>query len=113
MTLKTNLEINNAIAKITLAGELDANTAPLFKEQVEKALTENIQSLVLLMQDLDYMASAGLRVLIFAKQKLGAAVDIYVIKPQTMVKETIENTGFHHSVIITDYYKPQLNTKLQ
>ena len=102
MTLKTNLEINNAIAKITLAGELDASTAPLFKEQVEKALTENIQSLVLLMQDLDYMASAGLRVLIFAKQKLGTEVDIYLIAPQAMVRETIENTGFHHSVVIAD-----------
>ena len=112
MTFQANLEINNAIAKITLAGELDANTAPLFKEQVEKALTENIQSLVLLMQELDYMASAGLRVLIFAKQKLGTAVDIYVIKPQAMVRETIENTGFHHSVVITDEYQSQLNPKL-
>ena len=105
MTFEANLEINNAIAKITLAGELDANTAPLFKEQVEKALKENIHSLVLFMQDLDYMASAGLRVLIFAKQKLGSAVDIYVIQPQEMVKDTIENTGFHHSVVISDEYQ--------
>ena len=102
MTFEANLEINNAIAKITLTGELDANTAPLFKQQVEKALTENIQSLVLLMQDLEYMASAGLRVLIFAKQKLGAAVEIYLIEPQAMVRDTIEKTGFHHSVIISD-----------
>jgi anti-anti-sigma regulatory factor len=41
-------------------------------------------------------------VLIFAKQKLGATVDIYLIKPQAMVRETIENTGFHHSVAIVD-----------
>ncbi|HHP7230837.1 MAG TPA: anti-sigma factor antagonist [Xenococcaceae cyanobacterium] len=102
MTFKANLEINNAIAKIILAGELDANTAPLFKEQVEEALKENIQCLILQMQDLEYMASAGLRVLIFAKQKLGATVDIYLIKPQAMVRETIENTGFHHSVAIVD-----------
>ena len=111
MTFKANLEINNAIAEITLAGELDANTASLFKEQVEIALKENIQSLVLLMQDLDYIASAGLRVLIFAKQKLGTGVDIYLIKPQIMVRETIENTGFHHSVVISDEYQSQLNTK--
>ena len=105
MTFKANLEINNAIAEITLAGELDASTAPLFKEQVEKALKQNIQRLILVMQDLEYMASAGLRVLIFAKQKLGAAVDIYLIKPQKMVRETIENTGFHHSVVIWDEYQ--------
>lgn len=104
MTFAANLEINNAIAEITLTGELDAKTAPLFKQQVEKALTENIQRLVLLMHDLEYMASAGLRVLIFAKQKLGAAVEIYLIQPQAMVRDTIEKTGFHHSVIIADRY---------
>ena len=105
MTFKANLEIINETAKITLAGELDANTAPLFKEQIEEALKENIKCLVLLMQDLEYMASSGLRVLIFAKQKLGATVDIYLIKPQEMVRETIENTGFHHSVVINDEYQ--------
>ena len=105
MTFKANLEIHNEIAKITLTGELDANTAPLFKEQVERALTENIQHLVLLMTDLEYMASAGLRVLIFAKQKLGTTVDIYLIKPQAMVRDTIEKTGFHHSVVICDEYQ--------
>ena len=104
MTFEADLEINNEVAQITLTGELDANTASLFKQQVEKALTENIQRLVLLMQDLEYMASAGLRVLIFAKQKLGAAVEIYLIKPQAMVRDTIEKTGFHHSVIIADSY---------
>ena len=106
MTFEADLEINNEIAQITLTGELDANTAPLFKQQIELALTENIQSLVLLMHDLEYMASAGLRVLIFAKQKLGAAVEIYLIKPQAMVRDTIEKTGFHHSVIISDKYQP-------
>ena len=106
MTFEADLKINNEIAQITLTGELDASTAPLFKQQVELALTENIQSLVLLMDDLEYMASAGLRVLIFAKQKLGAAVEIYLIKPQAMVRDTIEKTGFHHSVIISDKYQP-------
>ena len=100
MTFNANLEIKNAIAEIALSGELDANTAPTFKEKVEKALTADIQRLVLIMEDLEYMSSAGLRVLIFAKQKLGTAVDIYLVKPQAMVQDTIEKTGFHHSIVI-------------
>ena len=99
-----DLEIENSIAKITLAGELDASTAPIFKEKVEAAAQENVKSLVLFMQDLSYMASAGLRVLIFAKQKMGAAVDTYLVGVQETVLDTIEKTGFHQSVILLDEY---------
>ena len=48
------------------------------------------------------MSSAGLRVLIFSKQKMGADVQIYVVRPQEMVLDTLEKTGFHHSVTIVD-----------
>ncbi len=97
-------EINDDIAKITLSGELDASTAPIFKEEVESIAGQDISKLVLLTEDLEYMSSAGLRVLIFSKQKMGADVDIYVVSPQEMVLDTLEKTGFHHSVTIVDEY---------
>ncbi len=97
-------EINDNIAKITLSGELDASTAPIFKEEVESIAGQDISKLVLLTEDLEYMSSAGLRVLIFSKQKMGADVQIYVVSPQEMVLDTLEKTGFHHSVTIVDEY---------
>ncbi len=97
-------EINDDIAKITLSGELDASTAPIFKEEVESIAGQDISKLVLLTEDLEYMSSAGLRVLIFSKQKMGADVQIYVVSPQEMVLDTLEKTGFHHSVTIVDEY---------
>lgn len=108
MTFNATLEATNGICKITLSGELDATTAPLFKEKVEEATRQDIKRLVLLIHDLDYMASAGLRVLIFAKQKMGANVDIYVVGAQEMVLDTIEKTGFHHSVVLLDEYESTL-----
>ena len=104
MTFTAISEINDDVAKITLSGELDASTAPVFKEEVESIAGQDISKLVLLTKDLEYMSSAGLRVLIFSKQKMGADVQIYVVSPQEMVLDTLEKTGFHHSVTIVDEY---------
>lgn len=104
MTFAAISEINDDIAKITLSGELDASTAPIFKQEVESIAGQDISKLVLLTEDLEYMSSAGLRVLIFSKQKMGADVQIYVVGPQEMVLDTLEKTGFHHSVTIVDEY---------
>ena len=82
MEFNAILETTKNTAKIILSGELKASTAPTFKTEVEKAAATNPLRLVLVMKDLSYMASAGLRMLIFAKQKMGANVDIYIIAPK-------------------------------
>jgi anti-anti-sigma factor len=105
MAFEAILELKDDIAQITLSGELDASTAPIFKEKVEAIPAADITKLILLVKDLEYMSSAGLRVLIFSKQKMGSHVDIYVVSPQEMVMDTLEKTGFHHSVHIVDEYE--------
>lgn len=104
MAFNATLETTGIIGKITLSGELDASTAPIFKTEVEKAAGAGVKRLVLLMNDLEYMASAGLRVLIFTKQKMGADADIYVVGAQEMVADTLEKTGYTQSVIMMDEY---------
>ena len=105
MAFNVILEMTDTgLAKITLAGELDASVASAFKTEIERAAAQGAKRLVLLLPELDYMASAGLRALVFARQKMGSDVDIYLIAPQESVLETIEMTGFHHSVIILDSY---------
>lgn len=111
MALNIILEIADGIATISLDGELDASTAKLFQEKIQASASPDVKKLVLKMEGLSYMASAGLRVLIFAKQKMGADVNIYVVAPQEMVKETIEKTGFHHSVIMLNSYDLEEITK--
>ncbi len=100
----TSTMLKDGTAELTLAGELDASVANEFKAAVEQAAAEKAKKLVLNMKDLEFMSSAGLRVLVFAKQKMGAGVDIYVIAPQEAVRGTIEMTGFHYSVIMQDEY---------
>jgi anti-anti-sigma factor len=102
MTFNASLEITNDTAKIVLSGELDATAAPAFKQKVEEAAAQPLKCLILLAKDLEYIASAGLRVLIFAKQKMGTAVDIYLVGANEMAIDTIEKAGFHHSLIVRD-----------
>ena len=104
MAFNSVFEIVNGVAKITLTGELDAAAAPSFRIDVEKAAAAKVKAVALLMKDLEYMASAGLRALVFAKQKMGTQVEIYMIGLQETVMETITMTGFQNSVTFLDEY---------
>ena len=104
MAFQALVEIVNSVAKITLSGELDAAVAPDFKKAVEEAAGGKPKRLALIMHDLSYIASAGIRVFIFAKQKMGADTDIFVIGAQEQVRETLEMTGMTYSIQLMDAY---------
>jgi len=105
MAFTCSLLVEDRIAKITLTGELDAASAGGFRDRIAEAASQNPRALVLMMEGLEYMASAGLRTLIFAKQKMGTGVDIYVIGAQESITETLEQTGFQNSVISLATYE--------
>ena len=66
MAFTADLEIiKDSFVKITLSGELDGATAADFQTKVEEAAAKKPTKLFLMMQDLEFMASAGLRVLIY------------------------------------------------
>ncbi len=104
MAFTVSTEVRDGIALITLEGELDAVAAGEFRNAVEQVAQEDPRRLVLLLDELTFMASAGLRVLVFTKQKMGSDVDLYVVGAHDAVLETITMTGFHHSVIMLDEY---------
>jgi anti-anti-sigma factor len=88
-------------ARIALAGELDGSSAPALRETVERVLAGKPAQLVLQVEKLSFMASAGLRILIFAKQKQ-PSLRIYIVKPPPAIVDTLHKTGFYDSVYVTD-----------
>jgi len=102
MPFSIESELAGQVARLTLRGELDAAAAPVFKSEIEGLAVASPRHLVLFTSDLTFMASAGLRVLIFAKQKLGSEVSIYLVSPRAPVVDTLQKTGFFRSVYIVD-----------
>lgn len=84
-------------SEITLlpAGRLDTTTAPQLEEQIN-AVTENAERLILDFQELEYLSSAGLRVLlaahkVFMKRGSGEMIIRHV---NETIQEVFEVTGF-------------------
>ena len=60
-------EIFEKYIAFTLCGSLDSSTAPQFNEEVRQVILQNPQTLVLYVDELNFMSSAGLRVLDFGQ----------------------------------------------
>jgi anti-anti-sigma factor len=104
MSLTVTLTVDGSTALLTLAGELDAVTAPAFFERITDAAERGPRRLVVDMGQLSYLSSAGLRGLVFARQKMGEAVEMILAGAREGVLETIRLTGFDRSVVLVDAY---------
>ncbi len=104
MSLNVNSTSTGKATIVTIVGEVDSSTAQIFMQEIEKAVSTTVNKLVIDMKDLAFMSSAGLRVLIFAKQRLGENVPIYLVKPQEPILDVLDKTGFSHSVNVIDEF---------
>lgn len=76
-----------------LGGRLDTTTAP----ELEKAFEENMdvsKDLILDMKELEYISSAGLRVLLTAQKKMNQSGKMKLTGVSDEVMEVFEITGF-------------------
>ena len=78
---------------IALSGRLDTETAPRLDEVIDAEL-EGIESLVIDFTDLEYVSSAGLRVLLKAQKRMNAQGSMVVTKVCPEIMEVFEITGF-------------------
>ncbi len=88
-----NIEMQDGVARITLSGQLDAARAPALQEALKELIGQPVEKIVFLAKELDYIASAGLRVIIFAKQRIGAGAQVYLVGAQPAVLDVIKMSG--------------------
>ena len=79
---------------VKLDGRLDTNTAPVFQREVEPLL-ESLSKLTLDFEKVDYVSSAGLRVLLAFEQELdGNRKTMELCHVNDMIRDVFEVTGF-------------------
>lgn len=102
MPLSVSLSVDGDVAVIELSGELDARTAPDFHQTIEKAAAHGTTVVEIRMHRLGYMASAGLRSLVFAQQKVSDDVSIRVVGASEPVARTIRTAGLDRTITLAD-----------
>ena len=91
--MKITKTMNGTTLNIALEGRLDTTTAP----ELEQALKESLDSATALTLDfsaLDYISSAGLRVLLSAHKTMSKKGGMVVKNVNEIVSEVFDVTGF-------------------
>ena len=79
-----------------LHGRLDSNTAMGFEQKLFECMENGTQRMILDFQELDYISSAGLRVILKATKNLKSGEGKLVLcAMQDYVKEVFEISGFY------------------
>lgn len=91
MQIKKSLE--NGKVVLGISGRLDTTTAPELEKEMENLLSE-VKELVFDMSELEYISSAGLRVLLKAQKIMNAQGSMKVTNINESIMEVFEITGF-------------------
>lgn len=89
MTIDKNL--NGSKLTIAVGGRLDTTTSPQLEAQLD---LNGITDLTFDMKELDYVSSAGLRLLLKAQKQMNTQGDMRLVNVNDIVMEVFEVTGF-------------------
>lgn len=84
---------NEKSLTIAVEGRLDTMTAPELEEVLKNSL-EGVEALTFDLEKLDYISSAGLRVLLSAQKTMNKQGTMKVLHANEIVMEIFEVTGF-------------------
>ena len=85
--------LNGESAKIAVAGRLDTQTAPLLEKELDDGIS-SLKELIFDMSSLEYISSAGLRVILKAQKIMNAQGSMKLIGVNDSIMEVFDITGF-------------------
>ncbi len=84
---------DGSTATFAISGRIDTATAPEVDEFVNKNL-DGVQNLILDFKEVNYVSSAGLRVLLSLQKKMMVKGEMKLINVNDAVSDVFEVTGF-------------------
>ncbi len=97
--LNIDKNIAGGEALFTLGGRLDTTTAPELEESLKNSL-DGVSKLTLDMAALDYISSAGLRVLLSVQKIMNKQGEMKLTNVNESIMEILEVTGFSEILTI-------------
>ena len=91
MTIEKNL--NGTELTVNIAGRLDTTTAPQLEAEFKQSIT-GVEKLVLDFAKLEYLSSAGLRVLLKTQKVMNKQGEMIIKNVNDTINEIFEVTGF-------------------
>ena len=91
---------------VTLTGRLDAVTAIQFDKDIAKSL-DGVKNLTIDLANLDYIASAGLRILLKLQKRMNTQGDMQIKNVKREVREVLDMTGFSRLLSIEETPAPK------
>ena len=91
--LTINKQAENGKLVIALEGRLDTTTSPVLEVELKSSL-DGVTELIMDFEKLEYISSAGLRVLLSAQKTMNNQGSMKVIHVNETIMEIFEVTGF-------------------
>ena len=91
--------VDGSKMEVAISGKLDAVSAPKFEHDIAASL-DGITQLVIDLGDVDYISSAGLRVLLYLQQVMSEQGSMVIRNVPPIVSSIFEVTGFTDIVTI-------------
>ena len=85
--------LNEKELTVALEGRLDTTTSPELENELAESLT-GVETLVFDLGKLDYISSAGLRILLSAQKKMNLQGEMKVRNVKSDIMDIFEVTGF-------------------
>lgn len=88
-------EINDDVVHIGIKGKLDSRTAPSFEERLMQIIDQGHKKIMIDFARLDYISSAGFRVLLFGARRLAESsgtIALFGLQPK--IRNVFDIAGF-------------------